>query len=276
MHISYQRTSAILTMFMIVIAIVFSGCTDSVATKPSATPVPVTAITTITAKTTVLPSPGITPHTTTAAQVTGTERPHRIFGEYRWAEYRNNITQTLPPNPRYQWEMHERVEHSSGTYKGGPAVHDRITETGDYGEWVGDTLVTTKNGRVLVANLYFDAATGNLMGGDMTETIRGIVQPVADIAADHQFSRESRPSYEMGITPFGEMNITLTEKGTESVKVPAGMYPAARQYTGSFRDGTLITFWIAPDVPVPVRYQFPNRYLDGEDPFQSYELTGWG
>ena len=80
----------------------------------------------------------------------------------------------------------------------------------------------------------------------------------------------------MGITPFREVNMTLADGGTESVTVPAGSYPDARKYTGKFRDGTPITFWIAPGVPVPIRYEFSNKYLDGEDPFQSYELKGWG
>ena len=80
----------------------------------------------------------------------------------------------------------------------------------------------------------------------------------------------------MGITPFGEMNIILTYEGTEPVTVPAGTYPDARKYTGKFRNGTLITFWVVPGIPVPVLYQFPNKNLDGVDPFQSYELKGWG
>ena len=80
----------------------------------------------------------------------------------------------------------------------------------------------------------------------------------------------------MGITPFGEMNITLTYEGIETVTVPAGSYSNVRKYTGNFHDGTPITFWVAPGVPVPVQYQFPNKYMDGVDPFQSYELKGWG
>jgi hypothetical protein len=31
-------------------------------------------------------------------------------------------------------------------------------------------------------------------------------------------------------------------------------------------------FWVVEGVPVPVRYQFPNKYLDEEEPFQSNEL----
>ncbi len=89
------------------------------------------------------------------------------------------------------------------------------------------------------------------------------------------FNREDKPAYDMGIEPFGEMNIILIYEGTESVTVPAGIYPDARKYTGKFRDGTPITFWVVPGIPVPVQYQFPNKYLDGVDPFQSYELKGW-
>ena len=31
-------------------------------------------------------------------------------------------------------------------------------------------------------------------------------------------------------------------------------------------------FWVVEGVPVPVRYQFPNKYLDDVEPFQSNEL----
>jgi hypothetical protein len=46
--------------------------------------------------------------------------------------------------------------------------------------------------------------------------------------------------------------------------------------TGNFRDGTPVTFWVTPGVHVPIQYQYPDKYLDGEGPFQSYELKGWG
>jgi len=58
--------------------------------------------------------------------------------------------------------------------------------------------------------------------------------------------------------------------------VPAGTYRDARKYTGKFHDGTPITIWVAPGVPVPVRFEFPYKEMDGVDPFRSYELKGWG
>jgi len=213
----------------------------------------------------------------TTNPVTASENMVKVFSrDYSWAKYRNNITQTLPPNPRYQWEMNERIERSKENYKGTPAFHYKITTIADYPEWVGDTLMHTTNGLIIVADRYFDASTNTFLGGTMTRTIKGKAEPATDLPPDDHFSREASPSYEMGITPFGEMNITLTCSGTESVTVPAGTYSGARKCTGNFRDGTPITFWVVPGIPVPVQYQFPNKYLDGEDPFQSYELIGWG
>lgn len=138
-------------------------------------------------------------------------------------------------------------------------------------------VTITKNGRIAGEETYFDTSTDQFLGGTYTETIKGTAKPAVDISAhykDHQ--PEDGPAGAMGIMPFGEMNITLTYLGTESVMVPAGTYPNARKYTGNFRDGTPITFWVVPDIPVPVLYQFPNKYLDGVDPFQSHELKGWG
>ena len=33
--------------------------------------------------------------------------------------------------------------------------------------------------------------------------------------------------------------------------------------------------WVV-GIPVPIQYPFPNKYPDGVDSFQSYELKGWG
>jgi hypothetical protein len=216
------------------------------------------------------------PQPVTTDKVDPKSGPDKMFtGDYQWAEYRITITQTLPPNPRYSWEKTERVERSSGTYKGMPAVHYTITETSDYSEWVGQNLIHTKDGMITVTERYFDAASNTFLGGTTTETINGKVNPSTELT-HYNLYPEDRPSYEMGITPFGEMNISLARMGSEPVTVSSGTYPEARKYTGSFRDGTPVTFWIADGVPVPVRYQFPNKYLDGEDPFPSYALIGWG
>ena len=75
------------------------------------------------------------------------------------------------------------------------------------------------------------------------ETIKGIVKPVMNLPVNEQFNQGKPTAYDMGIEPFGEMNITLIYQGTESVTVPAGVYPDPQKCTGKFRDGTPITFW---------------------------------
>lgn len=264
----------IVTILLVIIAAVFSGCTDSATQVPSViTP----QITSTIAETTAAPAVTITLQPATTIQVKAMESPVKVFGlDYRWVEYRNNNTVTMPPNPRYQWEYAIKAERSSGNYKGIPAIHYKITSTSDYAEWIGDKLVHTANGMIAVSDRYYDISTNRFLGGTWAETIKGIVKPATDLPINYQFNQEDRPGGYLGIEPFGEMNITLTYEGIEIVIVPAGTYSNARKYTGNFHDGTPITFWVVPGIPVPVLYQFPNKYLDGVDPFQSYELKGWG
>jgi hypothetical protein len=262
----------VITSLLVIIAVVFAGCTNPAPSEhPVTTPqIPVTANETMgTVTSTINPQ-------VTVTQINPKLGSINVFsGDYHWVEYRNNITQTLPPNPRYQWEKNERVERSEGDYKGIPAVHYKTTTTLDYPEWVGDKLIHSENGWIIVTDSYYDTLENTFLGGTSSETIKGVKKPLTEIPTMTSFNREEKPGGEMGITPFDEMNIILTYEGTESVTVPAGTYPDARKYTGKFRDATPITFWVVPGIPVPVLYQFPNKDLDGVDPFQSYELKGW-
>jgi hypothetical protein len=262
-------------LFLIIAVMVTAGCADTVpaASTPSTLGVTPTAV--------KPPGPPIATTGWLAAatvQPGSAKSPPAVFtGEYHWAEYRENDTVTMPPNPRYQWEYSLRVEKSTGEYGGGPAIHYRITRISDYPEWVGATLTRVKDGWVVVEDTYYEPLTNRFLGEARREMVKGVVNPDAGSYAyytDH--CREERPCGEMGFEPFAELNITLTDEGKESVTVPAGSYRDARKFTGGFWDGTPITFWVEPGVPVPVQYQFPNKYMDGESPFQSYELKGWG
>jgi hypothetical protein len=264
----------IITIILVIMTILFAGCSDPAQTASPETP-EITAIETTPAGTSeIIParlSSEITPEVTTIPAAV------RIFkGDYHWAEYRENNTVTMPPNPRFQWEYTVKAERTDDNYKGIPAIRFIITSTSDYAEWVNDKLENTANGLISVSDTYYDRSTNAFLGGTWSETIKG-VSKTADYSAYYaKQSREDKPGGDMGITPFGEMDITFIDKGTESVTVPAGTFPNSRKYSGNFLDGTQIMFWVVPGVPVPVQYQFPNKYMDGVDPFQSYELKGWG
>jgi hypothetical protein len=268
-------SGGIITILLVITAVLFAGCTSQ--DEPV---VPEQVQQTITPVSTSYGTTAITMvhQPVTTVQTTATESTAKVFnGEYHWAEYRENNTITLPPNPRYQWEYVMKVERSPESYKGSPAVHYKITQVSDYAEWIDHELVTTKDGWIFVDDSYYDASTNKFLMEITAETIKGISQPAPDSSAYYsQHYREDCPAGWLGITPFGEMNISLTDEGTESVTVPAGTYPDARKYSGNFKDGTPITFWVVPGIPVPVQYQFPNKDLGGVDPFQSYELKGWG
>jgi hypothetical protein len=213
-----------------------------------------------------------------AATAAATENPVTIFGGYTWAEYRNNVSVTMPPNPRSSWIYRVRIERSMGKYRERPAVHFKLTTITDYAECCTNNVPSvTKDGWIAVTDMYYDPSTDAFLGGTLKETIKGNEQPAEDLAPvyrDHH--REDKPVGDMGITPFGGMNTAFESMGRESVTVPAGTFPDARKITGTFRDGTPITFWVSPGIPVPVQYQFPNKDLDGIDPFQSFELESWG
>ncbi|MFA5237417.1 MAG: hypothetical protein WC362_06130 [Methanoregula sp.] len=230
----------------------------------------------VTAGTTVTVSPAAThiPAATITSSPAVSKTP-RLFGEYGWVEYRNNITQTLPPNPRFQREIATKIEHSFGSYNGSQALHEKITQTFDYSTLINHQLVTTKNGDVAITDRFFNISTGKLLGGSISETINGVAQPEV-VFSSGEYLRDETPTSTTGIMPFGEMTITLTDLGAEPVTVPSGTYPSAEKYTGTFHDGTPITLWIASGIPVPVQFRFSNRHLDGEDPVQTFELIRWG
>jgi hypothetical protein len=209
----------------------------------------------------------ITATITVTAEPTVKPEDIKVFGDFKRAEYRNVIAQTLAPNPRYQWETALKIERSYKSYKGTMAVYEKFTGIMDYSG--------IENGLIAVYERFLDSETNNYLGGTIETILKGVMQPVSELNADEDYFPGDEPSFVIGITPSGAANIALTYEGTESVTVPAGKYPDASKYTGYFPDGTPITFWIVQDIPVPVRYRFPNDYLEGEDPIQTFELKSW-
>jgi len=252
------------------------GCTSQdEPVTPSQVQQTITPVSVFSATPAVTPAP----QAVTTVPVTPTKSPVRIFnGEYRWVEYRENSSTLMPPNPRSSWIYNHRLERSVENFRGIPAVHQKITTISDYPECCIDNVVTiTQDGRVNVEDTWFDASTGRCLGGTLTGTIKGTIQPSEEIPEDKSLADAGdRYGGWMGIIPFREVNMALADEGTEPVTVPLGTIPDAHRYTGNFHDGTLITFWVAPGIPVPIRYEYSNKYLDGIDPIQVFELKGWG
>ena len=171
------------TIFLVIMAIFFVGCTAHVPSgSPIATPKVTADLATTSATSVSATAQTLTPHITPEA--TTSPAAIRVFtGNYHWAEYRENNTVTMPPNPRFQWELAVRVERSTENNNGSPAIHYKITTTSDYPEWIGDTLVNTKNGRIEVEESYYEASTDRVLGKTMTETIKGEMKPEVDFTA---------------------------------------------------------------------------------------------
>ena len=181
----------------------------------------------------------------------------------------------MPPNPRFQWETLVRVDRFAGCMGMSSAIGYNTSEAADYSEWVGQNKVVTPGGMVSVFNECYDKGTGKLLSGTAMEILKGMPQQPVNLLAEKQYSPEDRPNGIMGIEPFWELNLSLKAVGTESISVPAGSFSNARKFEGNFTDGTPITFWVSDRVPVPVKYEIANKYIDGENPIQLYELKNW-
>lgn len=262
---------------ILVSMILATGCTGT--GSPSS---PVTEPLTITADSTGLRNPDVPvtlqPSASTATEAVTTPVTARIFnGEYHWAEYRINNTITLPPNPRYQWEYAARIERSYEVYNGTPAIHENVTVTGDDGEWIDGELVTTKNGFHATENTYYERSSKRFLGGIYTSSGAGRGNFSETVPEDAAYRGDHNWGWLL-VSPFEDLNMSLSHDGTDPVTVPAGTYQNARKCTGYFHDLPRfpITFWVSEGIPVPVQYRINNPDLGGEDPVQTFELRNWG
>lgn len=267
----------VLAIALVIVAVVCAGCTGQ-STIPASAQIPQTTI----AVTTPDESGTVATHTTpsvTTARSTPTEKPVKIFtSEFHRVDYRWTHTTTLNSGTRFSSVSTIHMERSQDTYKNTPAFREKYTIVSDYSDYVNNESTMVKNGWVGTQNLYYDASTGSYLGGTWSESVKGVItkQEVYNDTTAVQRHPEDHPAGTLGITPFGEMNISFTDKGIESVTVPYGSYPEARNYSGTYRNGMPIAFWVASGVPIPVKYQYSDWEDDGKDPLDVFELMGWG
>jgi len=261
----------IVTILLIITAVLSAGCAGS--HEPAAATVQQTITTGIPG--TAGTATGVTQiaenHTrgtlkntatmTTKPQEVTTTRVKIFNGEYHWVEYRTNITVSHNPGSRSQTEYIAKNERSSELYNGIPAIHEKTTVTGSK---FHDT-----------DNLYFEKSTKRFLGGTRAVSKSGVDEPLEILPGDEKYCENCYRNWLM-ITPFEEVNTSLSAEGVESITVPSGTYPDAQKYSGNFSSGIPITFWVVPGVPVPVQYRIPDPGIEGTDPIAMYELRGWG
>lgn len=233
MKLSYIGIAAIM---LVLIAVVFAGCTSQ--TTPTAS-----------GGSTPTASSGSSSSASSAAaassqQVGSTVSSTSIFGtSYSWVEY-----QTTTTSQGKDISMDMKSQRSTSTYNGQPAIEMKAT-------------MKSSEGTTTDSDIYYDSAMNSVLGGTMTMTVNGQTTTI-NIPAS-QLNQASA-------TNFNKAR-SLTFEGIEPVSVPAGTYPAASKYS-STDNGSTMTFWSAPGVPVPV--QMTATTSSGGS--VKSELVGWG
>ena len=267
----------LITLLLVISAVLFAGCTSQ-NEPPASEQVTQTNNPVSTPDESTAATPTIS--TISTAQSSPTIKPVAIFtAEFHQVDYQWTHSSSLTSGTRSSSVSTIHMERSQDTYKNTPALREKYTIVSDYPEYVNNVSTMVKGGWVGTQNLYYDASTGSYFGGTWSESVQGIVKKQEEYngTAYAQRRPEDHPAGSLGIAPFGEMNISFTDEGVESVTVPYGSYPDARNYSGTYKNGMPIAFWVASGVPVPVKYQYSDgEDSDGKDPLDVFELTGWG
>ena len=175
-------------------------------------------------------------------------------GNYSWCEYRENLTSDTPSTGMYQSLTLNRIERTIDDYNGESAIHYKS--------------ISKREDSNLVSDFYYDISMSNFLGGSIVKIRNGQIDSIENFTAE-PLNEKNRP--------FGEKIQTFIYQGTESVTTPSGTYPEARKYILYNSDNTVgCTYWFAPEIPVPVLYQYSPKYFDGKNAFMSVELLGWG
>jgi hypothetical protein len=143
-----------------------------------------------------------------------------------------------------------------------------ITYNGQKANKATITTDTTQAGTTTTSaiEMYMDPSNQASLGGHMTVTSNGAVISQMDLPASSSSSGNTGTSNVL----VSNSGAKLTSGVPDSVTVPAGTY-AATKYTVTNTDGSTGTVWVAPNVPVPVKYTGSSAGTTTE-----MVLTGWG
>jgi outer membrane lipoprotein-sorting protein len=209
------RYTAILAVFLILIAMTVAGCTTT-TTTPAATA-------------------GASKAPTATAKATDTTGGSGMLssiyqmGKFNWYEYMMKSS---------FGDFNVKSEYSTASYGGVPNAR-YLKYTMVMGKGTAQEITT-------VNDLYYDGT--KFLGGHTKMTSGGQVMSDQDIAAgDSTYGNLDTASQ----TASGGSNVAIVNAGAETVTVPAGTY-ACTKYTASdssYRG----TYWVAANVPVPVK-----------------------
>ncbi len=235
------RYVGILLVFVIMAAVSVAGCTNT--SSPSVT---ATQAATGTAAGTVTPAA-----TTTSSGSTLTTLGSAMdLSKVNWYEYQMTSTSAGTPTTM-------KIREDFGvTYNGQKANKASITTDSTQ---AGTTTTTA-------IEMYMDPSNQASLGGHMTTSSNGVVISQMDLPA----SSASIGSTNSSNALVSNSGATLSSGVPDSVTVPAGTF-AATKYTVANTDGSTGTVWVAPNVPIPVKYTGSSSGATTE-----MVLTGWG
>lgn len=235
------RYVGILLVFVIMAAVSVAGCTSN--SSPS-----VTATSAATGTKTGTVTPAAT--TTSSGSTLTTLGSVMDLSKIGWFEYQmTSNTAGTPTTMKLR-------EDFGVTYNGQKANKATITT-----DMTQDGATTTT-----AMEIYMDPSNQASLGGHMTTSQNGQVISQMDLPASNASSGSTGSSNVL----VSNTGATLTSGVPDSVTVPAGTY-AATKYTMTNTDGSTGTVWVAPNVPVPVKYTGSSSGTTTET-----DLTGWG
>ncbi|MBP1928286.1 hypothetical protein J2741_000833 [Methanolinea mesophila] len=206
----------ILATGVLVLCLLFAGCTTPAPEQSPVTPAETAAPVEITSLTTPAPPQTFEPAITVRSASVFEPDFSRV--EYRITTVSGEQTSTTLLD----------MDRSITEFQGVPAVFYR-------------TSMSNEN-MTVISNVYFDTDMETLLGGSVNQTVQGnsIYQELSP-----------EPLDQSGIMLW-EKETTLTYQGNETVTVPAGTFNATR-YVIPTTYGEF-TYWAAPGIPIPIRY----------------------
>jgi hypothetical protein len=233
------RYGSIILVLVILAAVLVAGCTFSKTIELGSNATATPAATNVVSK------------APTATASSGGVMLSTIYkmGSFKWYEYL--MTSKFG-------DMNVKYEYDTASY-GGVSNARYLKYTMIMGKGTAQEMT-------MLYDLYYDGS--KFLGGHTKVSSGGSVMSDQDIAADDSTYANLDTTYS---TVNRGSTVPIVPAGADTVTVPAGTY-ACTKYTAD-AGGYKGTYWVAPNVPVPVKMET----LDSSGELTgTMELVGWG